>query len=88
MTDEQYMNIRHASRPFVSSQKEFLKYYNQYFNILVGESDLVFTKEFRRKYSKMLFAAIAFEKDIKEITGKKIPKDVISFLSWILQKKR
>jgi len=55
---------------------------------LVGESDLVFTKEFRRKYSKMLFAAIEFEKDIEEITGQKVTKDVISFLSWSLQKKR
>ena len=83
MTDEQYMKIRHASRPFVSSVKEFTNYYNQFFDSRVGDSDFVFTKEFRRKYSEMLASAIRFEKDIEKITNKKATKDVISFLSWV-----
>lgn len=83
MTDEQYKEIRLAARPFVSARKRFVNFYNHFFDTRVGDSDFVFTNDFRREYTKMLSAAIVFEQEVERITHKAVKKDTISFLDWI-----
>lgn len=83
LTDEQYKKIRYAARRFASSRRRFTNYYNRFFDTHVGDSNFIFSEDFRERYSVFLSDTEAFEEEVEEITGKPVVKDTTSFLDWI-----